>query len=42
MEEIVLDPALRGALGDDLLGQYVQRERGWLDGVQAASVHPGQ
>ena len=41
-EEIVGAPFLRADLGDDLLGDDVEREVGELDGVEPAGVHRGE
>src|SRR5579872_1583838 len=42
LEEVVLAPVLRGALGDDLLGKDVERQARRVDGVQRPTSHPGE
>ena len=41
-EEVVGAPLLRRDLGDDLLGEDVERQRGRVDRVEAAGVHRGE
>ena len=42
LEEVVGAPLGRSGLGDDLLGEDVERSHGWLDRIEAPGSHAGE